>query len=89
MKKFISLLIVIVFVGFISGCSSSKSFKFKDGSEKVCEPYGLFDEDTVKDNRVKYKIVTSNLIWGIILIETIFVPIIIVGHYLYEPVVEK
>lgn len=85
MKKVIIFCSMLIFVIYISSCSSSKTFKFNEGT-KVYEPYGLFDEDAVKDSRVKYKIVTGNVIWGIVLIETIVAPVIIVGHYLYEPV---
>lgn len=39
-----------------------------------------------KDPCVQYQMIPGNVIWGIILVETIFMPIYLFGFSIYEPV---
>lgn len=57
--------------------------------EKTYRPYGLFNKSTARSRDVCYEISAGNVFWAIFLVETIIVPIVIVGFYLWEPVREK
>ena len=82
MKKITSILLVIAFLslGLLSGCADSKKI-----NGKTYEPYGV--ANTWKaDPDVQYQIVFGNVIWGILLVETIIFPVWVVGWSIYEPV---
>ena len=72
--------IILILLVFMSSCAQTK----------VChgvqyEPYGLFTKDQKKEN-VEYRKKVSNVLLGIIFIETIIVPIMVWGFNLWEPV---
>lgn len=52
---------------------------------KTYPTYGLFNSE-LADPDVKYTIIPGNVVWSIILVETIFAPVYFVGFSLYEPV---
>jgi hypothetical protein len=56
---------------------------------RVVNNYGLFNADEEKQSDVKYKISTPGLVCAIVFSETIIVPVIIGGYYIYEPVGPK
>ena len=75
-----------------SGCANSKriSISKTDKTGKTTyqlvkvQPYGMFEADETVDG-VEYSLSIGNVIWAIIFVETIVIPIIIVGWYLFEP----
>ena len=89
MKKIISiLLIAILSLSTMSGCANDRNITIqtKDKIERVhAEPYGLCDKDEVKIEGVKYSVSVGNVVLGVIFCETIIVPILVFGWYLYEP----
>ena len=80
MKK-LSIILIVAVVFSIVGCGNKKTIQ---GVEY--DTYGLLNQDEWKSSEVKYRIIVGNLIWGIILIETIFAPIYFFGFSLFEPV---
>ncbi|MEK7139888.1 MAG: hypothetical protein AAB805_01030 [Patescibacteria group bacterium] len=54
-------------------------------NHKTYPTYGLFNESTDKSKDVCYKVSVGNVVWSIILIETIVAPIYFVGFSLYNP----
>ena len=50
------------------------------------QPYGLFNDDAVKDPKVQYEVSLGSVIVACIFSETLVVPVYIVGWDLYEPV---
>jgi hypothetical protein len=73
-------------------CGSDRNIpiKEKDGEGETIktykfQQYGLFDTEK-RNPKVHYKVVVGNVIWSVILFETVAVPIILIGWYLYEPV---
>lgn len=70
-----------------SSCADSKDFII-NGKQVTVEPYGWFDLDA-KNDSINYKVNTGNVVWCIILSETIVVPVILTGNSLYEPVSKK
>lgn len=80
MKRFMSMLLVIVMFFSLIGCGSDKVI---NGVEY--ETKGLFTLDE-KSPDIQYKVIVGNVIWGILLIETVIFPVYFFGFSMYEPV---
>jgi len=70
------------------GCADSKTINI-NGKDTVVEPYGWMNKSEMKNDSVIYKVNTGNVVWSVIGVETVIVPIILTGNYLYEPVRKK
>ena len=79
-----------------TSCASSKIFDFstKNSSGEVIEyneievePYGIFNQKTRNDS-IKYRVSIGNIVWSVLLSETVVVPVILCGWYLWEPKVK-
>ncbi len=81
MKKIIIVFLISMFVG---ACADSKDFKI-GGKDITIEPYGWFDMDAKNEN-IKYKLCVGNIVLSAIFCETLFVPILITGFQLWEPI---
>ena len=69
----------------LSGCADSKTFKKSDGTEFIANPYGwMTKEDKIEG--VEYKLSSGNIVWSIVLGETVVAPVLFTGLALYEPV---
>ena len=84
MKKVLIFLIASVI--FLSGCADSKTFKKADGTEFTAKSYGWIDSEDEKIPGVEYEVCAGNVVWSILLSETVIAPILITGWGLYEPV---
>lgn len=51
--------------------------------------YGLFNQDTDKSDKMCYEVSVGNVVWGILLFETIVAPVYFVGWSLWNPVGPK
>ena len=71
----------------LMSCADSKRIVI-NGESKLIEPYGWWNPDEKHDS-VKYRVVKGNVVWSILTIETIAIPLILTGGYLYEPVEKK
>jgi hypothetical protein len=76
-----------------SGCAKSKRIETTYVQNKVSrdtvvefQPYGLIDQNDIKNDSIHYELSAGNLILSIIFIETVIVPIQYGGYYLFEPV---
>ena len=80
MKKIILFLIIISLLG----CTTPIYV-----NDEIVKPYGvfhlLFDKDTIHEDIV-YGLSIGNIFWSVVLIETVVVPFIIVGWYLWQPI---
>ena len=85
MKKL--LLPCIMLLAILTSCADSKKFEI-DGKEVVVQPYGWFDESQRNDS-INYKVNTGNVVWSVILCETVIAPVLITGDQLWEPVSKK
>jgi hypothetical protein len=83
MKTILSLILAV----FIISCSSEKTFKI-NGKDTVVEPYGLFNPEA-KNDSVLYKVSVPDVIVSIIFSETVIVPVVSVGWYIYQPIGKK
>jgi len=82
MKKLVCILISCVFL--LTACGSDFT-SYKNGNKVEYEQIGLFELNDWNDN-IEYELVIGNVVWSVIFIETIIVPVILIGWYLYEPV---
>ena len=86
----LDLLLVIYFVT-VGGCSQKKYICLGKDNKTQCytfKPYGLFNTEERNPN-VKYEVSIGNVIWSVLLSESIAVPLVLIGWYLYEPVGKK
>lgn len=84
MKKLLFLALCVL---TLASCADSKKFNI-DGKEVTVEPYGWFDLSQ-KNDSVNYRVNTGNVVWSIILSETVVVPVLLTGDQLFEPVSKK
>lgn len=85
MKKLIVLL-GLVMVLFAS-CAESKvlTVNVKDiPTQATFEPIGWANLDE-KNPDITYKVSVGNVVWSVLFCETIIVPVILTGWYLFEP----
>ena len=86
MKKFLLVIALFAVVAMIStSCADSKTFVI-NGKETVVEPYGWANASAQKNDSVVYQACIGNIVWDVILIETVIVPVWLTGWELYEPV---
>lgn len=78
MKKIIIALSLIL---SLSACG-----KPLDVDNKHYPTYGLFNKEYSKSDDVCYQVSVGNIVWSIILIETIFAPVYFIGFSMYNPV---
>ncbi len=83
MKKIMTVIMIIILFMF-SGCGEIKTIQ-----GKTYDTYGLFNESSNKNPNIEYRVIAGNVIWSIILIETIIFPIYFIGFSLFEPVYIK
>lgn len=75
------LILVLFVVLLLSGCGDTKVI---EGIEY--DTYGIFNSTEQKNPNIKYRIIFGNVVWSIILSETLIAPIYFVGFSIYEPV---
>lgn len=75
--------IAVIFIGliFLVACSDSKVI---NGIEY--DTYGLLNQGDKKNEEIQYKVCWGNVVWGVLLIETIIAPIYFFGFDMFEPV---
>ena len=81
MKK---IAVAAAVVMLLSGCGQPE---FIDGKEYPT--YGFFNQDTQKSEKVCYEPSIGNIIWSILLFETLVAPIYFIGFSLFNPVRAK
>lgn len=81
MKRFIAMILIAC---MLTACGQPINYGGKE-----YPTYGLFNQDTAKSNKMCYEVSVGNVIWGIILIETIVAPVYFVGWSLWNPVGPK
>jgi len=73
------ILIISLFSMLLISCADTKII---EGTAYT--PKGLFTMDE-KDKNIKYNISMGNVIWSCIFSETLVVPVVLCGWYLWEP----
>ena len=60
-----------------------------NGEVKHYPTYGFFNQDELRSDKVCYRLSIGNVVWSVLLIETIIAPVYFVGFDLFEPVSVK
>ena len=68
-----------------SSCADSATFVDNKGMSFTAEPYGWANYDELKIDTVIYKPCIGNIVWDVLLSETLIVPIYLTGWEFYEP----
>jgi hypothetical protein len=86
MKKKLVLFVALCIL--LTSCGSNMVIEGKKYETVGLVNIIVDDESTmaIKDPKIKYDLIIGNLIWGIILIETVIAPIYFFGFSLFEPV---
>ncbi len=87
MKRIATMALVLALAATLPGCAKARTIEFRGGARRV-EPYGLYVElfdKARKDPEAEYKLNIPNVALSVIFSETIVVPIILCGWYLWEP----
>jgi len=79
MKK---LLLAVTLATMLSNCADNKVLP----PYGEVETYGFINESEVKVPCINYEVSIGNVIWSVILIETVAVPIYMIGFSIMEPV---
>lgn len=82
MKKIICMVLIAI---MLTACGQPNVIS-TNGHTKEYPTYGIFNENTAKSKDVCYEVSIGNVIWSIILVETIIMPVYFVGFSLYNPV---
>ena len=77
MKKIICIVLVVAVMA-LSGCGHPKTI-----NGTTYPTRGLFQE---KNPNIHYEVSVGNVVWSIILVETIIAPVYFVGWSIYNPI---
>ena len=83
-KKFTSVVVAIMFflsMFMLTGCGDTKVI---DGIEY--DTYGILNVNSKRNDNIQYRTIIGNVVWSILLCETLVAPIYFIGFSLYEPV---
>ena len=75
------LLILLIVVILFPSCADKKTIR-----GVTYEPYGLVNEDAIKNDSIYYEIDVASVVVGVIFVELIVPPIYVAAYELYEPV---
>lgn len=85
-KKIVSALLIICMSLMFIGCGSDMVTRNDSGYiTHRYEQIGLAEMNEMDPN-VEYEVVWGNVVWSIVCSETVIIPIVLVGWYLYEPI---
>jgi len=78
----------IVYICTSGGFASSKDFVI-NGKTVTVQPYGLGNEQVMKNDSINYEVSMGNVVLSVIFSESVVVPVCLVGWHLYQPVSKK
>lgn len=80
MKKILSIVMILIILCSFSACGSTKEI---DGV--TYGTYGLINRSEMRNPNIQYGLIVGNVVWSVILCETILAPIYFIGFSMYEP----
>jgi len=80
-NKIVASVLIAVFMSLAVGCGQPKSI---NGVEY--DTYGFLNQDTKKNPNIKYEVSVGNVVWSVILFETIVAPVYFFCFSLYNPI---
>jgi hypothetical protein len=85
-KRTLAIVAALMFGAMtMTSCSQNKDLKL-NGKTHTFESYGWANYNEVKNDSVLYEASVGNIVWSVILSETVIVPIWLTGWDLYSPV---
>lgn len=69
----------------LASCADSKMMHI-DGKDVEVKPYGWMNSNSRKVEGVKYDVCVGNIVWSVVLGETVLAPVLFTGLALFEPV---
>jgi hypothetical protein len=81
MKFFHKLILITAAAISLVSCGNDQTI-----DNKHYQTFGVANQDAYRDPNIVYEISAGSVIWGIILCETIVVPVYIIGWDLWQPV---
>ncbi len=81
-----SIAVLVAACLMLSACGQPLTVVDDSGKSKTYPTYGVFNESTSRSNKVCYSVSVGNVIWSIILIETLIAPIYFVGWSIQNPI---
>ena len=84
MKRIMAALLMIIVLAVNAGCGDTKTV-----NGVTYDTYGLINEGDKHNPYIQYEPIWGNIVWGIILVETIIAPIYFFGFSMFEPVGAK
>ena len=80
MKKVVAVAVILSML-LIVGCGDKMII---DG--RTYDTYGVFTMEDGKNPDIQYRLIIGNVVWSILLFQTIVMPVYFIGWSLYEPV---
>lgn len=71
----------------LASCSKSKEFDI-NGKKTSVQPYGIFNMKSANDS-VNYELSIPDVVLSVVFSETLVVPLVSCGFYLWEPISKK
>lgn len=81
MKKIFAAFMALILAVMLSGCANDVSV-----NGKTYPAFGIVNDDAQRDPNVKYQISFGSVVVAVLFLETIVVPIYVIGWDLWEPV---
>ena len=82
MKKLVASLVVASLL--LTGCGQPETINGKE-----YPTYGLFNSSTSKSEKICYEVSIGNVVWSVLLIETVVMPLYFIGWSLFNPIKAK
>ena len=84
MKKLIAIFLICSTIFCSASCGNRKTI-----NGQLYDTYGLLNKESKMNPNIQYDLIFGNVVWSVILIETLIAPIYFIGFSLYEPVALK
>ena len=85
MKKIVLLILLVSVVFMTMGCDPVRLYDKEAQKSVDVEYYGVFNKEVMRED-VVYQVSPAAVICSIIFVETVVVPVVLIGWNLYEPV---
>jgi hypothetical protein len=69
----------------LAACGHPADFTV-NGTTKEYPTYGLINRDEARSKNICYELSVGNVIWSIIGVETVIIPLYLIGFSIYNPV---
>lgn len=84
MNKLVKIVAACAVILSLSACGNAKEI-----CGKTYDTYGIFQTESEHNENIRYRVIPGNVIWSVVLIESVVFPVYFVGFSIYEPVDSK